>query len=178
MSLVTSSFDMTSTITAVHRLQGNVTKAAKDAVLAGGAVLASAYRAELKKHAKGIARDTKGEIRPHLSEVVTTKAYVWPNGNGVSSYTGTSGPKKQHTHLLEKGTKRRVRAGIGGKYLWVEIAMQEGRLPLIQHKGPNKGLPRRGAGISPAFHPLQKSIDATLAACRSKTEETFALKLG
>lgn len=187
MSYATVKFDISGVVAALMKKKEEIENGSKEAAMAGGKIIADQYKIALRKHTKGAAFDTKGNPRPHLIDTVAIKPYLWPNGNGFSAYVGTSGDKKQHTHLLELGTKYRERkvriwfgssrlgnrasgiGGIAGRYVWVEILLQEGKI-----SESNAGGKRRRTDEAPAMLPMAKTIALTKSAVENKVNEVLA----
>lgn len=135
---------------------------------------AAAYRANLAalNHSTPALRRDKNTghlvARERIQNVVGTKIWKFPNGTGFAGLVGTFAGAAPHAHLIEDGTVARFRLKIGGKYLWVELGIQSGRLS----EKNAIGLRRRTEQMT-GTHPLGRAVAAT----ETTAQETFCVRL-
>ncbi len=81
---------------------------------------------------------------------MVNKTWNFPDGTGVAGFVGPKSGEAPHAHLVEFGTRYRMRLRIRGKYAIVEFWISHGML--FRHEQD------RRTGVMPAFKPLQMAV--------------------
>lgn len=151
--------------TLCDELQNSCSRAGIDAACL---VIEDAYRTL-------IPRGKQAKLKPRMKDVVAHKLWKFPDGSGYAGIIGTKSGMAPHAHLVEDGTKYRMRrgkdgkGGIGGRFKFMmkpefwsnrrvgirnqfrgKIVKKLGTRPFLLSPGD----PETRTGIMPALHPL------------------------
>ncbi len=134
---------------------------------------------------------TEYKLKPRIKKTVAYKVWRYPDESGYAGIVGTKSGMSPHAHLIEDGTKARLRDkyGIGGrfKYMMKKSVRNPNpkkiptRLVLVHKPGwgikPGTlmpGEPPTRTGVMPATHPLQLAAEMGKEKAQEAFENAFA----
>lgn len=147
--------------------------ATRQGLHASANVIEEAYRGNLHY-------GTQPKLKPRMKDVVAHKIWKYPDGTGMAAIIGTISGMAPHAHLVEDGTKERLRSkyGIGGHFRFMMKDVYHN--PHAVSRNPYLGKRLRGIGkwdghlLSPgdpltktgamaAQHPLARAVQQSEA---------------
>lgn len=142
-------------------------------------MLAAAYPVAPKQ---AIRKD--GTPRPHIRDSILRKIRRYRNRKGYYVVIGASS-RMPHAHLIEKGTKLRIRKRMSGWYRgkknkrWLNAEWFEPLSPLYRYSraGMERPEPQRLAGTMPAFHVVEKVAREAIPLMHSRFIESLQNKI-
>ena len=148
---------------AVTNTRRAITNASKRAMTDAIKPIVTAYKGNLSAMANNQpsvvskvgadGRRTYATRTTKLQNSPTSKVWPFPDRTGVAGIVGPKAGVAPHAHLVERGTRYRMRLRIGGKYKIVEFWITHGQMRRHEQD--------RNTGVMPAFGPLNRAVIAT-----------------